>query len=467
MRFSTFKKHIHTLSENAKPREEWKRETRATVLAEIRKSPLWRETGEKTPTGFWGGERLFAPKFGSMRAAFATVLVVGVIFSGSFVAVSAAQTSLPGDTLYPVKLSVEKAKIGIAFSQEKKAILQLAFAGTRLEEVSRLLEGKEEERAENIAKAMEIFTGNLNAVENRLTDSEVGFSRLVNERTTVLQENLLKIKQRINKPAAIASINASATELSAPVPDQSGAGDVVTEAEAEAKEQSAQDKIQTLTRSIASIDGALDKVDETNTKSLSTFVQEAAKSLSEQTKQEALVALQAKIQQIELRLSSVASITAEVVSEVVVDEAQGIISYDGEPVQTGLNPIRGFVEQISPTRRDFATSTNPTITKAKEALYTVKQKSNEAKKTLDEAKKIAESNDVDKLERAFEKIRETSAIIKEVDAAVKSVESLVRPNEPGVGDSGGVLGGQDVKDGNNASIEQEAATSTESDILEQ
>jgi uncharacterized membrane protein YgcG len=77
-----------------------------------------------------------------------TVIVIVVIISlmGGGTAY-AAQDSLPGDLLYPVKTGTEDARILLAAGNSAKAELNLQFARTRLEEMSRLSTRSEEKTA--------------------------------------------------------------------------------------------------------------------------------------------------------------------------------------------------------------------------------------------------------------------------------------------------------------------------------
>jgi hypothetical protein len=72
------------------------------------------------------------------RVMFASTLIAILIFVGAGVSF-AAQSSLPGDVLYPVKVSVnEPVRSLFAVSAQAKADLDLQFAQARLEEADKL-----------------------------------------------------------------------------------------------------------------------------------------------------------------------------------------------------------------------------------------------------------------------------------------------------------------------------------------
>lgn len=81
-----------------------------------------------------------------------------VFLAGGWMTTSAAQTSLPGDTLYNVKLITERAQLRVA-SLDRRAVLHTEFAGNRLEEVAELQRVSQEEpkRAQYIAETVTAY----------------------------------------------------------------------------------------------------------------------------------------------------------------------------------------------------------------------------------------------------------------------------------------------------------------------
>lgn len=64
------------------------------------------------------------------------VLMVAAVFGGGAVTVMAAGSALPGDALYPVKLSAEQAQVNLVSDPERQAELYLQFAQNRLAEIN-------------------------------------------------------------------------------------------------------------------------------------------------------------------------------------------------------------------------------------------------------------------------------------------------------------------------------------------
>ena len=71
----------------------------------------------------------------SLRAV-AILLLAFIVLATGAGSVYAAQDSLPGDVLYPVKVSVEKLQIAVTVNPEDKAYLHLKLAQRRIDEVA-------------------------------------------------------------------------------------------------------------------------------------------------------------------------------------------------------------------------------------------------------------------------------------------------------------------------------------------
>lgn len=94
------------------------------------------------------------------RPAVAGAFSVAMLASG-WMATARAAESLPGDTLYSVKILTERAKLSFA-SSDRKAVLHTEFAGRRLEEAARL------QLATDRTQANPLVTSTLEAYEMEL-----------------------------------------------------------------------------------------------------------------------------------------------------------------------------------------------------------------------------------------------------------------------------------------------------------
>jgi hypothetical protein len=82
------------------------------------------------------------------------VVLVIVLFGGTTATVLASQNSIPGDTLYPIKTTLERTRLSLARNTDARVELQLEFAEQRLTEIESLIE---EGRFQNIKPAATAF----------------------------------------------------------------------------------------------------------------------------------------------------------------------------------------------------------------------------------------------------------------------------------------------------------------------
>ena len=74
-----------------------------------------------------------------MQVLFAVLLAVIIVLAGGSATVLAAQNSLPGDQLYPVKTWSEDVRLSLTFSTQAKLNLTLEYTNRRLGEISSLV----------------------------------------------------------------------------------------------------------------------------------------------------------------------------------------------------------------------------------------------------------------------------------------------------------------------------------------
>jgi hypothetical protein len=110
------------------PRPEFKAKVRYQI-----QSALHAEKEKRQPRGI--------PFFG-LRPRWAVTAVVSILvfFIAGGSVVAASTNSLPDETLYPVKLAVEKVQMALTFSEMSKAKLNMKFANRRIQEIARMLE---------------------------------------------------------------------------------------------------------------------------------------------------------------------------------------------------------------------------------------------------------------------------------------------------------------------------------------
>lgn len=103
-----------------------------------------------------------------VRPVALSLLVFGVAFGSWAATVSASYDSLPGDTLYSLKMVAEKAQLSFT-SGDNKVSLQAEFAGRRLEEIAKIAERPEmENKDERTIQAVANFSQHIKAVKSTL-----------------------------------------------------------------------------------------------------------------------------------------------------------------------------------------------------------------------------------------------------------------------------------------------------------
>ncbi|MFC2026429.1 DUF5667 domain-containing protein [Chloroflexota bacterium] len=108
-----------------------------------------------------------------LRTAMIIVAIL-LVFSGLGTGtVYAAGNSLPGETLYPVKIATEQVRSLLTFNDTAQIELELAFADTRLQEIEALVN----KNVNSLTVGVEGYKRNItNAVEKAESDSDTGVS---------------------------------------------------------------------------------------------------------------------------------------------------------------------------------------------------------------------------------------------------------------------------------------------------
>lgn len=127
---------------SVKPDPAWERKSREMLLERFRET----FAQEKSSSDFYP---FFKRAWGLNLRPVAVSLLVLFVFIGGFGTICLAKNTFPGHFLYPVKRTVEKARLNFAFSQGKKAVLRAEILTNRLSEVKILAE-RAAERGEEV-----------------------------------------------------------------------------------------------------------------------------------------------------------------------------------------------------------------------------------------------------------------------------------------------------------------------------
>ena len=143
------------------------------------------------------------------RPVMAMLLILGVISSGWVASVSASMNSLPGDTLYSLKIATERAQLALTGGADNKAKLQVEFAGRRLEEVSKIAETPSPEKVEKMTVAVNNFKEQMGSVKASLevvkeTSSPLEVAevaKIVDRKTSEYHAVLVKTEAQLPAPS--------------------------------------------------------------------------------------------------------------------------------------------------------------------------------------------------------------------------------------------------------------------------
>ncbi len=95
----------------------------------------------------------------------------GVVTGGSLLSVSAAERSLPGDVLYPIKLAAEQTRILFTGGKTEKVKLKAEFVGRRADEIQKIATTNVSKRQERLHEATEILKRDLDTVNVQLHEA--------------------------------------------------------------------------------------------------------------------------------------------------------------------------------------------------------------------------------------------------------------------------------------------------------
>ncbi|HBK34150.1 TPA: hypothetical protein DEP34_00120 [Candidatus Uhrbacteria bacterium] len=143
---------------------------------------------ENTVSGFSVREYLdygigYAARLAVKPVAVSLTAFVFVVAGGLGIT-NASFYSLPGDAMYPVKLSMEHLQLSISSDDAQRAKLQVEFAGRRLEEMTDLA-ARSGDQVSNIQYAMNQFRQETRVIQDELTSDSTDLAREVSRKVEI------------------------------------------------------------------------------------------------------------------------------------------------------------------------------------------------------------------------------------------------------------------------------------------
>jgi Domain of unknown function (DUF5667) len=147
-------------------------------------------------------ERIFGASGRSRRLALQLALVVVMlaclVMGGSGIAY-AAQGSLPGDQLYPVKLGLEQAELAVTLSDAQDVRLHTQFSQRRLAEIEALIN---DSRFNEIEQAVTNYQNHVNQASSLLTQLASQNPQVAKELAVELEQTFARQAILLNRLAA-------------------------------------------------------------------------------------------------------------------------------------------------------------------------------------------------------------------------------------------------------------------------
>lgn len=139
----------------------------------------------------------------SFNAVYGVIVAIGLILGGGAVTALAAMQSSPGSPLYPVKLSIEKARLVASLSEESKLQFQTEIADKRLQELSVVVASQEsaEQKAEKVTQVVDNIQEQLANASNQLPKVQpqkaVAAAKAVSEKANQFSKALATAKESL------------------------------------------------------------------------------------------------------------------------------------------------------------------------------------------------------------------------------------------------------------------------------
>ena len=112
---------------------------------------------------------VFIPKNFALQPVATFCLVAALFLVSSFASIDASQNSLPGDTLYPVKIAAENVKYSLTFSDDQKAKYTMSVIESRVKELKTIINREENGKKEiQVLHAVQSITNALGGVQEKV-----------------------------------------------------------------------------------------------------------------------------------------------------------------------------------------------------------------------------------------------------------------------------------------------------------
>ena len=129
--------------------------------------------------------------------------VVVLLMAGWIGSTNASFDSLPGDNLYPMKLSMEKVQLAVSFDPEQRSRLELEFTSRRLNEMVELTAERNLANPVRVRIAVDRFKDTVSSISNELTNNDsTELAKAVGRKTQVYRSTVKSSATDVPKEVA-------------------------------------------------------------------------------------------------------------------------------------------------------------------------------------------------------------------------------------------------------------------------
>jgi hypothetical protein len=192
------------------PSPEFKQRAKAHIFEEIRPAPA------KVPHSLWNWHELTPVK---VLASVVLGVLILVLAGGS--TVYAAQSSLPGDTLYPVKTGVESLQLAVTPGAAAKANLHIKLAQRRIDEVTQQVKLNRDLTAQSLDNVKQQYDDALRELSNS------GNTKANND--TLSRLSVATLNQQVELEQAIFSVSQKSQPVLQQIIDETRRGNTIAQ----------------------------------------------------------------------------------------------------------------------------------------------------------------------------------------------------------------------------------------------
>jgi hypothetical protein len=181
-----------------RPNTSWLESQRSFLLSEIsREENMKKEPSLILPLFNFNILKIFKPAF-----AFALGIVILISSFATVGVISAAQNSVAGNFLYPLKTAFEKTQFTFTPGEFNKTKLSIKFATQRIDEFNQLM--GESSTKQDIEKTVKSFTSemvilqtSMDSLKGKNVDKAAEIAKLIQAQTPLYEETLIRSNEKL------------------------------------------------------------------------------------------------------------------------------------------------------------------------------------------------------------------------------------------------------------------------------